>query len=637
MRFMPGVVGGDVGGGPSGIIGAIGVRSDAINFIPAIVGQNQVIAPLGAYSGVTAFAPVLSEPSNGSIIPALGSYSGITGFSPSVLSGTFSLSILDDWADQGVTVSIGAPGSRSFSPGPNRLLVAHVVNVGATAQDITALSYGGQAMTLVEDSASTVGRDMDSSAWILGEAGLAAAVGTAFVATPSSGSVQFRLRSAVYENIDQADPIVSSADIQSVSAGDDPIPTALTTVSDSVAIAAASINAGTADDGVEDVVFSNMSERVQDDASSNQYTCVSAAATNGSNFTPALTTTQTARITHLIQMALRSSTGSPNGVVTPPLGAYSGITALLPAMAEAAPDVIIPPLGAYSGITALSPSIDDITIQAPLGAYSGVTNPAQTVTDITIQPPLGSYSGVTALSPTVAAVVAFEPTDLSDLELWLDASDASTITESSGVVSAWDDLSTNGKDLDQGTSGNRPSTSTVNSNDSIDFDGSNDHLDDTGASPSLTGDQFTLAVVFTPTSVTGDNNQFVHCRSAGFADVIRAGRDGDDLVVTIGSGVPPNSLTMTIANILAVDETRWVIIRCDEAATSDLLTDEGDTATGTGPTTIAVQTRVSVGGRDNAAQLWTGHVHEVIYYNQVLSSGDRDDLEAYLDGKWTLS
>jgi len=54
-----------------------------------------------------------------------------------------------------------------------------------------------------------------------------------------------------------------------------------------------------------------------------------------------------------------------------------------------------------------------------------------------------------SLSPSlksgISVIPTFTPTDLSGLGLWLDASDASTISDSSGVVTQWDDKSGNAK------------------------------------------------------------------------------------------------------------------------------------------------------------------------------------------------
>ena len=62
--------------------------------------------------------------------------------------------------------------------------------------------------------------------------------------------------------------------------------------------------------------------------------------------------------------------------------------------------------------------------------------------------------------------------------LWLDAADSSTITESSGAVSQWDDKSGNSRNATQSTSANRPvfAATGLNSKQSINFDGDGDNL-----------------------------------------------------------------------------------------------------------------------------------------------------------------
>jgi len=69
---------------------------------------------------------------------------------------------------------------------------------------------------------------------------------------------------------------------------------------------------------------------------------------------------------------------------------------------------------------------------------------------------------------------AFSPLDLSPV-LWLDAADTSTITESGGAVSQWDDKSGNGYHLTQGTGAQQPKsgTATINSLNVIEYDGAN--------------------------------------------------------------------------------------------------------------------------------------------------------------------
>jgi hypothetical protein len=77
--------------------------------------------------------------------------------------------------------------------------------------------------------------------------------------------------------------------------------------------------------------------------------------------------------------------------------------------------------------------------------------------------------------PSTLGIVAssiFTPADLAP-DLWLDAADTTTITESGGSVSQWNDLSGNGRHLTQGTGALQPTTgaSTVNGFNVLDFAG----------------------------------------------------------------------------------------------------------------------------------------------------------------------
>lgn len=71
----------------------------------------------------------------------------------------------------------------------------------------------------------------------------------------------------------------------------------------------------------------------------------------------------------------------------------------------------------------------------------------------------------------------FDPRSIAGLSLWLDASDASTITTGTGV-SQWRDKSASGSLWTQGTGNNQPATGTqtLNGRNVLVFDGSNDTL-----------------------------------------------------------------------------------------------------------------------------------------------------------------
>ena len=56
--------------------------------------------------------------------------------------------------------------------------------------------------------------------------------------------------------------------------------------------------------------------------------------------------------------------------------------------------------------------------------------------------------------------IGTNPATLASLELWLDASDTSTITHTTNAVSQWSDKSGNGEHVVQSTAANKPSTGT---------------------------------------------------------------------------------------------------------------------------------------------------------------------------------
>jgi len=91
----------------------------------------------------------------------------------------------------------------------------------------------------------------------------------------------------------------------------------------------------------------------------------------------------------------------------------------------------------------------------------------------------------------------FLPTRISGgAALWLDASDTSTITESSGSVSQWNDKSGNSYNFPQGTGSAQPTTNatTQNGKNVLDFDGSDSLVGPSGLYSIPSGDN-TMFVV----------------------------------------------------------------------------------------------------------------------------------------------
>ena len=227
----------------------------------------------------------------------------IPALAPFLAGGPTTLSLLNAWTN--VSTDIDSPGSKAVSPGSDRLLLVHTISRNDPLRTVTGVSYGGEDMTLVDDQTRTPGPDLHTSLWRLGEAGIAAAVGTAFIITSSNTtSVDFSMQAAVYQLVDQASPIEDSISAGSNSDGADPSPgSPLATVDGGIAIGLIGINQGTNENPDADASFANMTELLEvprPDA----HVLIAHTATDGTTFAPAFSTTHTSRA-HIIGASLR--------------------------------------------------------------------------------------------------------------------------------------------------------------------------------------------------------------------------------------------------------------------------------------------------------------------------------------------
>lgn len=106
--------------------------------------------------------------------------------------------------------------TKTVSAGSNRMLlfVASMEN-GSGARDITALTYGGQAMTQIVEGVvgTTGGFQAKMEFWVLLNSGIAAATNTLFVPTFAGGTLTENIEyyaSAVFAGVDQTLPYTST-------------------------------------------------------------------------------------------------------------------------------------------------------------------------------------------------------------------------------------------------------------------------------------------------------------------------------------------------------------------------------------------------------------------------------------------
>ena len=208
--------------------------------------------------------------------------------------------------------------------------------------------------------------------------------------------------------------------------------------------------------------------------------------------------------------------------------------------------------------------------------------------------------------------------------LWLDASDTSTIVETSGSVSEWQDKSGNGNDLTQGTGANQPTTGTrtMNGLNVLDFDGTSDYLAQSSAfSASLSS--WTVFAVMQADS-TASIMYVVDGLSGGSRSAVGHGSSTQYRLYQ-GTTVLQGGTADASEHIL-----RGVFDTTDTLHVDGVSVISGNSGTGS-------LTGVVVGAQFNeAGAFWNGTIAEVAVFDGTLTDAEIAQMEAYLNDKWGI-
>ena len=219
--------------------------------------------------------------------------------------------------------------------------------------------------------------------------------------------------------------------------------------------------------------------------------------------------------------------------------------------------------------------------------------------------------------------------------LWLDAADTSTITESGGAVSQWDDKSGNDYHVSQATAANKPAVSTDAGNASILFDGTSDYL-----RHDVSG------------TITYPSSIFIVCRNTDTANTGHVFSVNDssqsDSYLTLtqrnfsGQKIFYQSRVALNAPLIgAASSFNTEIIGAVSNVSNDNELFSNGTSVGTDTNTWPTPNydNITVGRIrfQLSAQYFIGHVHEIIWIRQSLNLATRQRIEGYLAHKWGLT
>jgi len=231
---------------------------------------------------------------------------------------------------------------------------------------------------------------------------------------------------------------------------------------------------------------------------------------------------------------------------------------------------------------------------------------------------------------------AFNPLNLGDCALWLDAADTSTLTLSGSNVTQWNDKSGNSRHLSQATAGNRPTYSTVNQRSFVNFTAANSNF---MSNTSMTIDYRTsqIFLVFQRKTVQSGLNPglFAPLTAGQSGDWTRT--DGFEISTSVevgsaGSGASDGQLSNLNLTTYAFSINNNSLTTFRDFGSNSVITRSiGLTAV---PNALYLGIR-----RDGPSLNYPSDVYfgEALVYNRLLSTSEYQQVEGYLAKKWGLS
>jgi hypothetical protein len=322
--------------------------------------------------------------------------------------------------------------------------------------------------------------------------------------------------------------------------------------------------------------------------------------------------------------------------------------ALPPTIQTASAIVEVP--AASVTVESLAPEILTATvveIPAVIGTATALVPQVVVVEIVVIQVPAVAVS-MQALAPEVVVEAeAWTPAELTTT-LWLDASDATTITQSGGAVSEWRDKSGNVRHASQGTSGSRPTVSDAAQNalDALSFDGTDDFFSLASALPLANSGSFDVYFAGRPNhpgsqrgivrhypSNDGAGSWGVNIGTSGQARVVHHITFGNNSTGGISSPAvftaDQNSIASFAYNTAggSTSAQRWILRHNAGAPLSETA---GNTSSNFGAGT-------EVGRGSTTGNYYKGLMYEIIITGAEAGTADRQRVEGYLAHKWGLT
>lgn len=237
--------------------------------------------------------------------------------------------------------------------------------------------------------------------------------------------------------------------------------------------------------------------------------------------------------------------------------------------------------------------------------------------------------------------LGFEPDILTGLQLWLDASDTSTLYDATtggslvaadGGVARWEDKSGNARHATQGTAGARPlrKASVQNGLSVLRFDGSDDFLDPSNFSVSSSVQCFFVCKASGDSAGQGRNGPLFHFTTAQYQGHFGGTTDQwlETFFATSRVSLGSVSMNAFVQGRITTNATQMIGKMTGQPEVTTAATLSGS------PTT---KFAIGYGEGDIAPYYFNGDVGELIIYSPSLSETNQTLVESYLTAKWAIT
>jgi len=304
----------------------------------------------------------------------------------------------------------------------------------------------------------------------------------------------------------------------------------------------------------------------------------------------------------------------------------------------------------------------DGTSTATSASVTGLTNGTAYVFRVAAINAIGQ-GAYTSASGSVTP--GFVPSAVAGLQLWLDASDASSLFDATsggslvaadGAVARWQDKSGSARHATQATSESQPQRKlgVAGGRDILRFDGVDDFFDSTDFLDLTSGQQMTLFAVVkrAATGVThaivskyGKSNASDSLTADGWAFRLLSSNRADFFASTDeGSGssarlsdstVSASGFTALTVKAAAGSLSQATIYRNSSTVASSATSSGAETLENTSHAVTVGALRYTFNAQTfRYLQFFNGDIAEVLIYNAALSDSDRAAVESYLIAKW---